>query len=459
MYRKVVVEAMKIIATLRNNWKKTVAGVGFTIYGVNYLYEKKVSNELLQAYCIESLRYSKVKVGPTEKIKRVTVFLNPVGANNNSKTLYDKYVHPILQLSGLDVRLIRLDNKKEASEFMNILDENTTDAIVIAGGNGTIQEVVSTLVNRPDAEKIFQKVQIGIIPVGERNSLAKKIFSINQSNEVKLLGEATMAIINGQTKPIDMMKINLIDKIDASNKIVYALSSLSCGFESEKVRTIDEYWLYGPLKTHMNEYFNKRIKFYRPNDFNMLYIKYCPSCKKCFDEKNKDLIEKVQKLSQNSSSFMYFIFKKFIYDNKEAKQLNIKREQQLINEDCGCVHELKAQIAQIDANINHTNDDIGIQMDIKTNKNPEVRLNLDKFEFQSINSNANALLIDEELYDLNLYNRIYVEYLKDSIKLLMDEKNKRENIQDNIKLFKNFDFLKNYLSTRSVHLLPFKAYF
>lgn len=118
---------MKIITTLRNNWKKSIFFTAALGYGAHYLLERKRNGELLQAYCLEALKYSKEKIGPEKNARRVIVFLNPIANKERGRYLYDKNVAPLLHLSGLDVRLVRLDKNSEANEYMKEIDFGKID--------------------------------------------------------------------------------------------------------------------------------------------------------------------------------------------------------------------------------------------------------------------------------------------------------------------------------------------
>lgn len=111
-----------IVTTLRNNWKKSVFFTGALGYGAHYLLERKRNGELMQAYCLEALKYSREKINPEKEVRRVTIFLNPVANKERGRFLYDKNVAPLLHLSGLDVRLVRLDKNTEANEHIKEID-------------------------------------------------------------------------------------------------------------------------------------------------------------------------------------------------------------------------------------------------------------------------------------------------------------------------------------------------
>jgi len=129
---------MKLLKTLRNNWKKSLFAICSLSYGSYYLIERKHTADLLQAYCYEARKYSEEKVNPKKTVKRVTVFLN--SNDESGKFKYDKFVAPILNLSGLYIRTVRFDKKIQANEYMKHLEINETDCIVIAGGNATLNE-------------------------------------------------------------------------------------------------------------------------------------------------------------------------------------------------------------------------------------------------------------------------------------------------------------------------------
>ena len=58
-----------------------------------------------------------------------------------------------------------------------------------------------------------RKFPIGVLPLGRTNTLATSLFSNNDSNKVKMLADATMAIIHEVTKPVDVVKIQVLEVI------------------------------------------------------------------------------------------------------------------------------------------------------------------------------------------------------------------------------------------------------
>lgn len=263
---------MNLINTLRTHWKKSIFGFSSLTYGTYYLLDRKHNGELMQAYCYEALKYSREKVKESDAIKRVTIFLNPIANGERGKFLYDKHVAPLLHLSGLDVRLVRLEKNSEANAYMKEIDAKDTDCIVVAGGNATLNEVISGLANRPDARDFLKRVPIGIIPLGETNSFMKKWFAnlngldkerSDNENELRLFADSAMSIIKGVSRPAHLVKVTVNQNKTSKNQNVeddelkmkktgaysllkenkiYALSEVCCGFMTVTDANKDNYW-------------------------------------------------------------------------------------------------------------------------------------------------------------------------------------------------------------------------
>ncbi len=105
--------------------------------------------------------------------------MNPIANNRKSKALYDKYCAPLFHLAGLRVSLVVTESEGQTKDLMQIMDN--TDAVVIAGGNGTLHEAITGLLRRSDESIAVQKFPIGIIPIGKRNTIAYSLNKFNQN--------------------------------------------------------------------------------------------------------------------------------------------------------------------------------------------------------------------------------------------------------------------------------------
>ena len=53
--------------------------------------------------------------------------------------MFDKYCGPLLNLAGLKVGIIKTEKEGQAKDIMEIMEN--TDAVIVAGGDGTVAEV------------------------------------------------------------------------------------------------------------------------------------------------------------------------------------------------------------------------------------------------------------------------------------------------------------------------------
>ncbi|XP_062043588.1 acylglycerol kinase, mitochondrial isoform X4 [Lepus europaeus] len=189
--------------TLRNHWKKTTAGLCLLTWGGHWLYGKHCDNLLRRAACQEAQVFGNQLIPPNAQVKKATVFLNPAACKGKARTLFEKNAAPILHLSGMDVTVVKTDYEGQAKKLLELME--STDVIIVAGGDGTLQEVVTGLLRRAD-EATFSKIPIGFIPLGQTSSLSPTLFA-KSGNKVQHITDATLAIVKGETVPLDVLQI------------------------------------------------------------------------------------------------------------------------------------------------------------------------------------------------------------------------------------------------------------
>lgn len=96
------------------------------------------------------------------------------------------------------------------------------------------------------------------MPLGKSNLTAKSIFPSDNSEKVKSLADATLAVIEQAIKPIDIMKIEIMED---SNKPIYALNSIKWGAYRDADVKRESYWYFGPLKKYATYIFNGFVLF------------------------------------------------------------------------------------------------------------------------------------------------------------------------------------------------------
>ncbi|CAF0855269.1 unnamed protein product [Brachionus calyciflorus] len=385
---------MKIFRTVRNNWKKSLFGFSVVTYGTYYLLDRKYRANLLQAYCYEALKYGKERMDPNKNLRRITIFLNPISGKERGKFLYDKHVAPLLHLSGLDVRMIRLEKNSEANEYMKEIDLNETDCIVVAGGNATLNEVISGLIHREDSSEFLKRIPIGIIPLGEHNNFAHKWlnsigFKRASASELRLLADSAMAIIKGDTAPADLLKVSLYQNIPYDEKTdehhddkqrgaysllkenkIYALSKVAFGFVTLTDANLETFWYFSWskwLQNRMNRYFMDRYLRRDPIKYELIYKNKCFGCSNCLNQdeirKNLELLTNPPK--EKSPSLVHSLFKKIVPPvKKESEDALLKKQKEIykltnlleksqnLNPDCNKNLTCEMNQVQVISNIN-----------------------------------------------------------------------------------------------------------
>lgn len=117
------------------------------------------------------------------------------------------------------------EHKKHATELTNNAIANNPDYIVACGGDGTINEVASCLINT--------SIKLGIIPVGSGNGLSAHL------HIPKNIEQALQVIINGQSTAIDVGRLN--DKYFFSNMGVGIDAMIIRNYENSGRRTLIAY--------------------------------------------------------------------------------------------------------------------------------------------------------------------------------------------------------------------------
>lgn len=240
-------KVIKVFHTLRNHWKKTTVGVCLLTWGGNWLYGKHCDNLLRRAACQEAQVFGNQILPSSMEIKKATVFLNPAACKGKARSLFEKNAAPILHLSGLDVTVVKTDYEGQAKKLLELMEN--TDMIIIAGGDGTLQEVITGLLRRAD-EATFSKIPIGFIPLGKTSTLSHTLYPEN-ANQVQYITDATLSILKGETIPLDVLQIK-----GDKEQPVFAVTGLRWGSYRDAGAKVSKYWYLGPLKIQAAHFFN-----------------------------------------------------------------------------------------------------------------------------------------------------------------------------------------------------------
>lgn len=176
------------------------------------------------------------------------------------------------------------DSEGHARRYLEQL-EKIPDAILIAGGDGTVSEAVTGFLRRPH----FTDCPIGILPVGRTNTFAKQIFKFTSDTNlthVQGLADASISVVRETTSKRDVIKIEpLIDAAAAETpaKPIYALGTVHWGAYRDALSLRDKYWYTGPLREYSTVLFNAFGNRLTWNCSSQLtYTAPCSGCSNCF---------------------------------------------------------------------------------------------------------------------------------------------------------------------------------
>ncbi|CAJ1057152.1 acylglycerol kinase%2C mitochondrial [Xyrichtys novacula] len=238
---------VKVFRTLRNHWKKSTFAVCVASYGGYWLYGKHSDNVLRREACVAAREFGRQLMDPQERLRKATVILNPAACSGKANNLFEKNAAPILHLAGVEVTIVKTDYEGQGKKLMEFMEP--TDMLIVAGGDGTLQEVITGLLRRPDQDT-FSSTPIGFIPLGSHNSLSPSLHHLTD-NKVKDILSATLSILKGETVPLDVLQIK-----GEKDQPVFALMGLRWGAFRDVAATISKYWYLGPLKKNAAHWFS-----------------------------------------------------------------------------------------------------------------------------------------------------------------------------------------------------------
>uniref|UniRef100_A0A4W3ILH8 Acylglycerol kinase, mitochondrial n=1 Tax=Callorhinchus milii TaxID=7868 RepID=A0A4W3ILH8_CALMI len=189
----------RLLRTVRNHWKKSTFGVCALSCGAKWVYNR----------------------------------------HWKARNLFEKNAAPILHLSGFDVNVVKTDYEGQAKKLLELVED--TDLIIVAGGDGTLQEVVTGLLRRADVNN-FSKIPIGFIPLGNMNSLSQTLYPAIDE-KTRHIVHATLAILKGETVTLDVLEIK-----GDKEQPVFAVTGLRWGAYRDASSKLSKFWYLGPLK-------------------------------------------------------------------------------------------------------------------------------------------------------------------------------------------------------------------
>jgi diacylglycerol kinase (ATP) len=161
--------------------------------------------------------------------RRLLIVLNPHAGRGEAAVGWAA-AEPILRAAGCTAQVVETKRPGHARELLAALPQGACDAVVVVGGDGSLHEAVNGLMSAG-----APRPPLSLISAGTGNSLATDLNCVDAR-------EAARAIVDGQTRPLDVMKVRLGPKVDggagaeASPKLVrtvYAFNIVGWGLAAD----------------------------------------------------------------------------------------------------------------------------------------------------------------------------------------------------------------------------------
>ncbi|KAK4794116.1 hypothetical protein SAY86_012110 [Trapa natans] len=141
--------------------------------------------------------------------KKLLIFLNPFGGKRSAPKVFEDEVKPLLEDAAIEFDLQETEYQLHAKEIAHTVDLAKYDGIVCVSGDGILVEVINGLLERDDWKAAI-KMPLGMIPAGTGNGMVKSLLdSVGQPCKAFY---ATLAIIRGHKRPLDVATISQEDK-------------------------------------------------------------------------------------------------------------------------------------------------------------------------------------------------------------------------------------------------------
>jgi len=138
--------------------------------------------------------------------RHITVLYNPVGGGGKARRLVGAMVIPVLQLCKLKFKVMPTKYRRHAVEVMQSLDMDSTNGVIVCGGDGLVHEVVTGYFLHPQLEELKKKIPVGICPCGTANAMANALHTHDNTTQISIVGRAALAACKGGTRQMDVIK-------------------------------------------------------------------------------------------------------------------------------------------------------------------------------------------------------------------------------------------------------------
>lgn len=239
--------------------------------------------------------------------------------------------------------VIKTDSEGHARRYIEELDA-LPDAILVAGGDGTVSETISGLLRRVNPNE--KAPSIGILPIGRTNNIASTIYNFtNESTveQIRGLADATISVVRGKTERKDVMQIQLLptEEHPVQPKPVYAVGRLQWGAFRDAYEKRDRYWYLGSLRNYATFLFNAFSDSLTWNcTATLVYTEPCLGCSNCYVKPNST------EPARNHRRWWSSFIPSFRLGSSQSNGAYPDRSK-IVNKHCAVTTELEVQPSEI----------------------------------------------------------------------------------------------------------------
>lgn len=187
-------------------------------------------------------------------VRKIFLVYNPFSGKKKGEKVF-KQILPIFEESDISVIHKATEYSKHAIDIMKSKDLCFVDAIVVLGGDGTLNEVINGILERDDN---FAIPPLGIVPCGTGNAFATDLgFYQDPIKAVK-------AIINGYILKVDCGLVNF-KNLNGFMENRYMLNLVGLGLAVDSNIRAERMRFWGPMRYNVSillEIFNIKKKEY-----------------------------------------------------------------------------------------------------------------------------------------------------------------------------------------------------
>lgn len=162
----------------------------------------------MRVACLEAKQYGDAKAPTNTTLKKILVILNPAANKRKAEENFEKFCAPIFYLAGYNVELIKTQSELHAIRYIEEELVEYPDAIVSAGGDGTLSETITGLLRKAESDP--NTPPIGVVPIGKINQFSLMHFNSQEMPKNKVEEVQAMATAG---KSISVLFCNFFDSL------------------------------------------------------------------------------------------------------------------------------------------------------------------------------------------------------------------------------------------------------